>query len=103
MVFEGGYEEEEFVVHAKKFTEEEAVEEMFKYALDSELSHEEEILELCRKKYVKFYGKAPSYVEDYEDFEHGCYTFCKEGTGGSFPVWVFPLVDVRELLGGDNE
>ena len=79
MTFTGG-NTIEFVVHANKFTKDEALELAMEEAL---IYNSRPVVE---KRYVKYYIKTPDWCG--YDGEGGCYTYCPKGSKGSFPVWV---------------
>lgn len=90
----------EFVVHAKKFSKEEAVnlciqenDSMFieKYC-DGKL-HRKPTLEDVRERTVRYYPIAPESCG--YDGDGGCYSYCKSGEKGSFPVWVIEFEPLR--------
>ena len=99
MMFYGGFDEDEFVVHAKKFTKKEAIEKMFFEIVGGESEKIDEILAICKEKTVRYFVQAPLTVEDYDGYYSGCYSYCKEGERGSFPVWAFVMKDVNKILG----
>ena len=85
MFFDSGYMPTAFVVHAKKYTKDEAIE----LCKDNFKENGEEldpiIFNTIKQKYVRYYVKVP--MECGHDTEGGCYTYCEKGTRGSFPVW----------------
>lgn len=88
-----GYDTE-FVVHAKKFTKEQAIELCIQendwrfkkeYCLGKVLR--KPTIEDVKEKTVRWYVRTPEFC-GFDDNERGCYTYCKKGEKGSFPVWV---------------
>lgn len=81
--FRGGTHDE-FVVHAKKYSKEEAIEIMVEEtAYDGIIE-----LEAVQKQWCRYYVRVPDFC-NYDDGEGGgCYTYCNEGERGAFPVWV---------------
>ena len=95
MNFEGG-EDREFVVHAKKFSKEEAVKHCM--AENDWLFEGENALRLptvddIKQRQVKYFINRPDYCGF--DTEGGCYTFCNSDSKGSFPVWVIEFKNLR--------
>lgn len=43
---------------------------------------------------ARWYIKAPESC-GYDDEGRGCYSYCKKGERGSFPVWVIQFEDLR--------
>ena len=78
-----GSSSNEFVVHAKKYTKEEAlelaVEEMGLGAIELD-----EVIE----RYCRYYVRVPDFCGYDGDSNGGCYTYCGKGERGAFPVWV---------------
>ena len=83
VTFKGGYEDE-FVVHAKKYTKEQALE---LFAQEYECKHP--LGEVVEERHVKYYVRTPKWC-GYDD-DGGCYTYCNEGVRGSFVAWVIPI------------
>lgn len=77
MIFTGG-KFDEFVVNAKKYSEEEAL-ELFKSEVDLNIEDKYE-------RWCKYYVKVPDWCG--YDGDEGCYTYCSKGERGAFPVWV---------------
>jgi hypothetical protein len=99
MNFYGGYDTS-FVVNAKKFSKEQAI-ELCLIENDGRFDPKYAGLKLCRMPMIedieewsiRYYVKAPEST-DY-DGEGGIYSFCKPGKRGSFPVWVISLDTLR--------
>jgi hypothetical protein len=92
MFFHGGSDGAEFVAHANKYTKQQVialflVESNFEYG-----THRMPILKDVDLRYVKYFVKVPDYVVD---IYGGCYTFCEQGTRGSFPVLVITVKDLK--------
>lgn len=91
----------EFVVHAKKFSKEEAInlciqENDFKFMekyCNGQL-HRKPTIEDIKERTVRYYPKVPDFC-GYDDKDSGCYTYCKTGVKGSFPVWVIEFEPLR--------
>jgi len=98
MIFEGGADGVEFVVHAVKFTRRQAIDlfcqECWNY-YSKPVTPEYEDVEQRR---VKYFINPPESV-GVGEFEGGIYTFCDEGMRGSFPVWVINIRDLEEKRG----
>lgn len=81
MEFIGG-STNEFVVHANKYTKEEAIKLMKEEtAFDGSLT-----IDNISKQWCKYYVQAPGWCS-YEG-DGGCYSYCESGERGAFPVWV---------------
>lgn len=96
MNFEGGMATE-FVVHAKKFTEEQAV-ELCIAENDwqfGESDYRKPTIEDVIKRQVKYFIRVPYYCG--LDTDGGCYTFCNEDAKGSFPVWVIEFDGLKNF------
>ncbi len=95
MNFSDGWDTE-FVAHAKKFTKEEALNlfEIENEHLFSE-GYRKPTIEDITERAVRWYPRVPEWC-DY-DGDGGCYTYCKKGERGSFPVWVieFERIEVE--------
>ena len=97
MRFYGGANDIEFVVHAEKYTEAEALDLFFSAIAgdcdfeDFEPPPKEGDIECrhVRGRYVRYYDAddVPDTV-DPSFFDDGCYTYCSKSEPGSFPVWV---------------
>lgn len=94
MNFNDGYADCEFVVHANKFTKEQAIELCL---VENDFRFKEEHhkpYKLLRKpivddvimRYIRYYPKTPEWCGC--DNESGCYTYCNKDSRGCFPVWV---------------
>lgn len=98
--FSDGSWDTEFVVHAKKFTKEKAVElclqeNDWKFKTDycnGELLRKPTIEDITEKT-VRWYPQIPEFCG--YDGDRGCYTYCKKGERGSFPVWVIEFEKLR--------
>jgi len=84
MIFTGGYDGDEFVVHAVKYTKRQAM-DLFVTECNQTMPKYEDV----QTRWVKYFINAPEYVGSGE-FEGAVYTFCDEGVKGCFPVWVIP-------------
>ena len=91
--FNDGCQDVEFVAHAKKYTKQEAIELCIaendwkfdeKYC-DGDLLRVPTI-EDVKENTARYYPHAPESCDF--DGEGGCYSYCKVGERGSFPVWV---------------
>lgn len=105
--FSDGSWDTEFVVHAKKFTKTEALELfmqendwMFKKEHRNDKLYREPTTEDIREGTVRWYPKVPECC-GFDDRDSGCYTYCKQGERGSFPVWVIRFEDL--LIKGDKQ
>lgn len=86
-----GYDTE-FVAHAKKYNEEQTIELCIQ---ENDWRFKPEycrgnVLRIptindVKLKHVRWYVKTPDFCGS---IGHGCYTYCKAGERGSFPVWV---------------
>lgn len=98
--FSDGMEETEFVAHAGKYTEEQAInlcvrENDWKFKPDYCNRNPLRIPTVCdvKLRYMRWYVRAP---EDYwGDDKSGIYGYCKAGQKGSFPVWVIKFEDLE--------
>ena len=91
MDFTGGHTDE-FVVHAGKFTKQEAIELCLKendYRFEEYDPPRTLTLEDVADAFVKYYVKRPEGCGFETD--GGCYTYCNQGARGSFPVYVIEL------------
>lgn len=92
MNFSDGSYDIEFVVHAKKFTKEEAIELCIQendWKFDTrycKIFHRKPTIEDIRERTVRYFPRVPENCG--YDGDGGCYTYCKVGERGSFPVWV---------------
>jgi len=90
MNFTGGSDGEEFVVHATKYTKQQAI-DLFRQEWGLEATED-----MIREDIVKWYVSAPYWCG--YDADGGCYTYCADGDAkGAFSVWVIPV------KGGDND
>lgn len=98
--FSDGGRDIEFVVHAKKFTKEDAVRlciqendhKFMEEYCNGKLHREpttEDVIELT----VRWYPVVPGFCGF--DRNRGCYTYCDKGERGSFPVWVIEFKKLR--------
>ena len=85
--FDDGCCDTEFVVHAKKYTKEEAVELFIKERLPVKDPTIDDVMEGT----VRWYPKIPEWCSYDEDVNRGCYTYCAKGERGSFPVWIIGI------------
>lgn len=84
MSFSGG-SSGEFVVHARKYTKEEAIELMMEETASEETIKPENVYE----RWCRYYIRVPEWCGyDDGDSSAGCYTYCEKGGRGAFPVWV---------------
>ena len=84
-VFYGG-NNNQFVAHANKYTKQEAV-CLFNDEFD-DYACKEATLDDVEQAWVRYYISPP----DSCGYDGPCYTFCKPGMRGSFPVWVIDIV-----------
>jgi hypothetical protein len=84
----------EFVSHAKKYTKEQAIELCiaendwrFKPEYCNGRLLRVPTVDDVKTRHVRWYIRAPESC-GYDDSGRGCYTYCKAGEKGSFPVWV---------------
>lgn len=110
MNFSDGSRDIEFVAHAKKFTKEEAIrlclqendyKFMEKYCGGN--LYREPTVEDVLERSVRWYPAVPEFCDF--DVDGGCYTYCKKGGKGSFPVWVieFETLCIDEESEAKNE
>lgn len=91
MLFTGAIVDE-FVVHAGKYTKEQAVAMCSdEYYTAQPYKATENMIE---ERYAKYYVNTPSWCCYRE--EGGCYTYCGKNQRGAFPVWVIPLEEGAE-------
>src|SRR5690554_7236853 len=92
--FNDGSTDVEFVVHAKKYNKEQAIELLLaendwrfnsKYC-NGDLLRVPTPKDVVRRN-VRWYPTAPEWC-GYDNDGKGCYTYCAKGEKGSFPVWV---------------
>lgn len=90
----------EFVVHANKYTKEEAIELCIQendYKFMEEYCgnqlHRHPTPKDVKERAVRYYPVIPEFCGC--DDEGGCYTFCKKGERGSFPVWVIEFEQLK--------
>jgi hypothetical protein len=89
----GGWDTE-FVANARKYTEEQTInlcvkENDWRFELDycnGKLLRMPTIADV-KLRHVRWYVKTPDFCE-YDDDGRGCYSYCKAGERGCFPVWV---------------
>ncbi len=92
--YDGG-KDDEFVVHAKKFTKADAI-ELLKSEYDYRFEngeYREPTEEDFKQDQVRYFVKVPEYCAGLEK-EGGCYSYCAESERGSFPVWVCVLSEL---------
>lgn len=89
----------EFVVNAKLFTKEKALELCvsendwkFDKERNSNVLREPKIDDIA-ERFVKYFVKIPEYCGC--DGEGGCYTYCNKELRGCFPVWVISFEDLK--------
>lgn len=107
--FSDGSLDVEFVAHANKYTKEEVVElciqeNDFMFEGKSWYNKNplrEPTINDIRKRSVRWYPRVPGFC-DYDGGGGGCYTYCKKGEHGSFPVWVIEFEKLK-ITGGNNE
>ena len=99
----GGWDTE-FVAHAGKYTEEQVVnlciqENDWRFKPNYCNGNLLRVPTICdvKLRYARWYVKTPQNCE-YDDGK-GCYSYCKAGQKGSFPVWV---IDFYKLKVGSN-
>ena len=90
--FSDGSWDVEFVVHAKKFTKDEVLELFIveNKHLFNEGYRKPNVDDIVEKT-VRWYPIAPEGC----DFEDGCYSYCKKGERGSFPVWTIEFEELK--------
>jgi hypothetical protein len=100
----GGYDTE-FVAHAGKYTEEQAInlciqENDWRFKPNYCNGNLLRVPTICdvKLRYARWYVKTPDFC-GYDDDGRGCYSYCKAGQKGSFPVWV---IDFYKLKVGSN-
>ena len=100
MDFSDGCWDIEFVVHAKKFTKEEAIklcikenDWIFMKEYCNGKLHRKPVIEDIIERTVRYYPKVPEFCGC--DSDNGCYTYCNKGGKGSFPVWVIEFEKLR--------
>ena len=99
MNFTGG-KDDEFVVHAAKFTKAEAIE---LFCSEHEPCYYREPKESdIEERYVRWYIRVPDFCGYDSDGTNGCYSYASAGTRGSFKVWVFNLSKLRERTKQDG-
>ena len=98
--FHDGSWDTEFVAHAKKFTKEETIELCVKendWKFDKEHCngklHRKPTIDDVIERTVRWYPKVPEFCDI--DSDNGCYSYCKKGERGSFPVWVIEFEQLR--------
>ena len=98
--FSDGGSDLEFVAHAKKFTKEKVVElciqendHRFMAEYCNGRLHKEPTIEDITERTVRYYPVVPEFCG--YDGDNGCYTYCKKGERGSFPVWVIEFEKLR--------
>lgn len=87
----------ELVVNAKKFSKEEAVVIfMIENAHILETARRKPTIEDVTERTVRWYPRVPDWCSYDGDEDNGCYSYCRSGERGSFPVWVieFELLEV---------
>jgi len=85
MEFTGGTAKE-FVVHANKYTKEEA---LALAVTEMELESVESIEAV--ERYCRYYVRVPDFCGYDGGSNNGCYTYCGKGERGAFPVWVIEV------------
>jgi hypothetical protein len=98
--FYNGYEEVDFVANAKKYTKEQTInlciqENDWKFKPNYCGGNLLRMPTICdvKLRYVKWYIRIPDFCG--YDGGGGCYTYCKKGERGSFPVWVIKFEDLE--------
>ncbi|GAB6170585.1 hypothetical protein JCM15765_00630 [Paradesulfitobacterium aromaticivorans] len=102
MNFSDGSRSTEFVTNAKIFTKEQTIElcvsendwRFEPEYCDGNLLRKPNIEDVVQR-YVRWYVKVPEWCGYDDNNGGGCYTFCKEGERGSFPVWVIEFEELR--------
>jgi len=94
MNFTDGCWDIEFVVHAKKFSKRETI-DLFMIENKNLFSegYRKPTLEDVRGRAVRYYPVAPEGCDF--DGDRGCYSYCKSGEKGSFPVWVIEFETLK--------
>lgn len=96
---DGGHYDSDFVVHAKKYTKQEAVEilkEEYAYNFDDDFYREPTENDFTEDR-VRWYIRIPEWCGyDAGDSSRGCYSFCGKLEKGSFPVWRCELSKLRK-------
>ena len=85
MLFQGGSYDIEFVVHAEKYSREQAI-RFFTQEVVLNDGGEDPTEDDIERLFVRFYDEVPDVCGF--DGDGGCYTYCNEDESGSFPVWV---------------
>jgi len=98
MLFTGG-SSEEFVVHAKKYTKEQAAKlmlrEMDYLTFGGDMSEfNMPTADDTSERWCRYYVRVPDWC-GYEG-EGGCYSYCSKGERGAFPVWVIKTEDLEK-------
>ena len=83
MQFTGGLFDK-FVVHAKKYTKEQAIELAVEEMALEETPAPDEVYE----RWVRYYVRVHEWCGYDGDRNDGCYTYCGKEERGAFPVWV---------------
>lgn len=94
MNFGDGYNDMEFVVHAKKFTKEEAINLClaengwrFEKGRCNPTPLRKPTINDIGCAFVRWFVRAPESC-DYDDEGRGCYTYTSPDDRGAFPVWI---------------
>ena len=100
MVFSGGSDGDEFVIHAGKYPTKQAAIDCFQRELNDSHAPLYKVPTPgdVEHSIVRYYPKTPDWC-GWDGDEGGCYTYCPKGTRGSFPVWV---INVRRLILADT-
>lgn len=91
-----GARNDEFVLHARKYTEEQALEKFYKeysWILQNGIYRKPTINDII-SHYAKYYIRVPDWCAYRGD--EGCYSYCNKGERGSFPIWVIRLEDLKK-------
>jgi len=94
MIFEGGADGLEFVVHAAKYSKRQAIDLFCQECWNHYSKPISPVYGDVQTRWVKFFINPPETV-GVNEFEGSIYTFCNEGMRGSFPVWVINIRDVN--------
>lgn len=101
MNFNDGSHDSDFVAHAKKYTKEETIDlcmvendHKFTEKYCNGRLHRKPTITDVKEATVRYYPKVPEYCGC--DSDGGCYTYCKKGERGSFPVWVIEFEGLKE-------
>lgn len=86
MQFTGG-SSDEFVVNAKKYSKEEAIE----IAVEEMALEETPTPEKVYERWCRYYIRVPEWCGYDGDSNSGCYTYCGKEERGAFPVWVIEI------------